>query len=133
MVSAVLQAAVVSVVETLCSTPELVEACQGSVAASLLPALISLVAASGGDKDIRYRGLELLSDILVLFIGDSSGDPHRRPPQSDFVSHALIVAVKGRCQPYIQVLTNKSTLFIGNVQYHATATFKGVGFRQCPK
>lgn len=107
---AVLQGAVLSVVETLCSTPELVEACQGSVASNLLPALTSLVAASGSDKDIRYRGLELLSDILVLFIGDSSGDSHRPPPQSTSASHALIVAVKGRCHPYIQVLRNKSTV-----------------------
>ena len=59
-------------VEIICSTPSLVEACQEAVAARLLPALTSLVEAAGGDKDIRYRGLELLSDILVLFIGDSS-------------------------------------------------------------
>ena len=63
---------VVGAVESLASTPELVEQCAGAVAARLLPALTSLVATAGDDNDMRYRGLKLLYDILLLFLGDTS-------------------------------------------------------------
>ena len=66
-----LQKDVVSAVESLAATPELMERCSAAVSATLLPALTSLLTAASVDNDMRYRGLKLLYDILLLFIGDA--------------------------------------------------------------
>ena len=58
--------------ENLSATPGLAD--EGgraqAVAGRLLPALAALVAAARGDADTRFRGLKLLYDIVVQFLGD---------------------------------------------------------------